>query len=237
MDVDYGTMGRIGLLTPQANPTVEPEFSRMIMSDVGLYTARLVSHEPDAKRRLVHYLENLGSAVDQFGGMALDAIGFACTGSNYLVTPDHAKSIFDRESLRIGIPIVSAADAIKAAFAEIGVRRLSLLSPYPTWLTNAAVSYWQACGYEIVQVVRVGQAEGDTRPIYELGSADALRAAASLAPGIADAILVTGTGLPSLSILGPLSKKLHCPVLSSNLCLAQALSARAGQHRIAIRKV
>ena len=226
MSLDYGRMGRIGILTPQANPTVEPEFNRLMQQEVAVYTARLVSREPDARLRLVNYLNEIEQTLCQFGGMPLDAIGFACTGSHYLVAPAHAARVFGEAERRFDTPLISAADAIKAMLKELGVRRISLLSPYPPWLTEAANAYWQSSGYQIGQTVRVGMAEGDTRPIYTLGAQDAMRSAEALSPGFADAVLVTGTGLPSLSILGPLSKRLNCPVLSSNLCLAQALTAR-----------
>ena len=72
---DYDSLGRIGLLTPQANPTVEPEFLRLIPMNIACFTGRLHSSERDAATRLRIYLENIGQTIAQFGNMRLDAIG------------------------------------------------------------------------------------------------------------------------------------------------------------------
>jgi maleate isomerase len=221
--IDYGARGRIGVLTPQANPTVEPEFQRLLPADMALYTARLTSGEADASRRLIAYFTGLEATVAQFGGMKLAAIGFACTGSSYLVDPNQASDLLAAASARAKAPVIAAADAILARLRELAATRLALISPYPDWLNDSALAYWRGQGFHITATARVGAVIGDTGGIYELGTRDAVAAAQSLKPGCADAVLVTGTGLPSLSILPTLSDRLGCPVLSSNQCLAEAV--------------
>jgi maleate isomerase len=44
----------------------------------------------------------------------------------------------------------------------------------------------------------------------------------------AEAVLLTGTGMPSLRVLQPLEVARGVPVLSSNLCLAWALAKITG---------
>ena len=64
--------------------------------------------------------------------------------------------------------------------------------------------------------------------IYELSSADALAAAHELDPNELDAILFTGTGMPTLGAIAPLTKATGLPVLSSNLCLLSAVCRKLG---------
>mgnify|MGYP003354015047 FL=1 len=105
-------------------------------------------------------------------------------------------------------------------------KRIALVSPYPAWLTDAALKYWPAVGIEIAEVVQVEADTADTRNVYNIGSADAMAAARKIKSRDVGAILLTGTGMPSLRAVGPLSKEFGKPVLSSNLCLCFALSNR-----------
>ena len=43
-------------------------------------------------------------------------------------------------------------------------------------------------------------------------------------PGDADAILISGTGMPTLRALAPAEERFERPVVSSNLCLAWAMT-------------
>ena len=63
----------------------------------------------------------------------------------------------------------------------------------------------------------------DTHRIYELTSGDALEALRQVGRDGAQAIVASGTGMPTLRALRALRRETTLPVLSSNLCLAWAL--------------
>lgn len=56
---DYARAGRLGLGTPQANPTVEAEIRRLLPFDVDAVTLRLTCASPDPAVRLRSYLTDL----------------------------------------------------------------------------------------------------------------------------------------------------------------------------------
>ena len=85
---EYGKRGWFGLGVPQANPTVEPEFRRLLPDDTECFTLRLRSSSPDPRQRAADYLELLPQFVRDFATLRLDAFLFACTGSSYLVTQE-----------------------------------------------------------------------------------------------------------------------------------------------------
>ena len=219
---DYGARGRFGLLTPQANPTVEPEFRRLAPPGTELYVARLTSRSDDPRARLIEYLERLPSTLAQYDTLRLDAVAFACTGSSYLLGARREAELLAAAQAAVVAPVESAAGAILRALAALGAHRIVVVSPYPDWLRDAAVAYWREAGLQVVGAATVPTGRADTRGIYELRGADADAVLANLDTRGADAVLVSGTGTPSLELLRA-RRAQHPPVVSSNLCLAWRL--------------
>jgi maleate isomerase len=122
--------------------------------------------------------------------------------------------------------VLSAAQAILAVLAELGAKRVALVSPYPQWLTAAAERYWRDAGIALTSVAGLPQELADTRGIYRLTTARVQALVAALDVRGADAVLLSGTGMPSLRTIASLAAGL--PVISSNLCLAWLLARGAG---------
>jgi maleate isomerase len=122
----------------------------------------------------------------------------------------------------IGAPVETAAGAILRALEAMDARRIHIVSPYPDWLRDAGVAFWQAAGLEVVGTATVEIGRSDTRGIYELQSADAAAVLANFDAHGADAVLVSGTGMPSLDLLRN-RRSCQPPMISSNLCLAWRL--------------
>lgn len=224
----YGALGAFGLGTPQSNPTVEPELGVLMPRQAALYGTRLTSGETDPQTRLKDYLVDIGKTLKTYDNMRLSAFGFACTGSSYLVGREAEMAITRAAEDRYGYPVITAADAIVWGLEQIGSKRIAMIAPYPRALIEAGRAYFEARGIEIVSSERVVTRTEDTRTIYEITAeqADSLLKAA---PTDVDALLVSGTGMPSLAALAAHEQR---PVLSSNLCLAGRLLAVAGHKNL-----
>lgn len=220
---DYGARARIGIATPQANPTVEPELRRLMPESIGVYATRLVHSAPDVETRLDHYIRNLPAAIKSFGTLRLAAFGFGCTGSSYRAGPALEDALTQEAAMQNNLPVITAAQAIRMCLARLGARKIALVSPYPQALAEAGVRYWEESGLEVMARTRVDPALTDTHRIYELTSADALAAVHSLTLDAADCIVVSGTGMPTLAALRNCRATLARPVISSNAALAWCL--------------
>lgn len=199
MPVEYAWRGLVGVLTPQANTTVEPEFGILFPPGVAMVNARLCSPAPAMEDRLRAYFEHLPDAAAQFANAPVGAIAVACTGASYLtgaVREDAIVSALERER---GVPVVTSGRAVKDAFRALGARRVALVSPYPPALTEASVGYWRDSGVEVARVVEVAPGQASFHPIYAMPAADA-RAALDALDGEAglDAVAMLGTGMPTL---------------------------------------
>ncbi len=219
---DYGRAGVLAVTTPQANPTVEQEMSALRPPGVSLVTARLYSDSADPRTRLTDYLDDLDEALARFGRLAVDLYTFACTGSTYLRGYLAERARLAELEARFGKPVITAAAAIEAELALAGAHRIAIIAPYPDWLLEAGTAYWAGRGVAVAAAGRVALPADDTNLIYTLGSQAALERLQALDLNGADAILFSGTGMPSLRTLAAARAATGLPVLSSNLCLARA---------------
>jgi maleate isomerase len=226
---EYGRAGVFGIVTPPANPTVEPELRILLPAGTAMLVARLPDLTGDLRARLVGYGDTLGGTLAGFGGLRFDALGFACTGTSYLVDPDAERRRLGALEDELGYRIVTAAGAIGEALGALGVEAVALVSPYPDWLTEASRAHWVRCGLRVTTVLRLPSGStGAAHGIYELTTPAVLDRCAGFEAAGADAILLTGTGMPSLRLILALGQSRGLPVLSSNLCLAWALAGLRG---------
>lgn len=225
---DYGRAGIIGIGTPQANPTVEAEMGILLPPAVLPVTVRLTSAAADPLDRLRDYLMRLPQTLTDYDTLRPRAFGFGCTGSSYLVAADAQAALIAGIEDRFGYPIVATTDAIASQLRDIGARRIAIASPYPAALSDAAHAFWQAAGFEMAAIRRIDTGQADTRGIYTLSSDDARPAAEELRQLPVDAVLLSGTGMPSLKLVAAMAGRDGPPIYSSNLCLATRLCAVAG---------
>ena len=228
MSLAYARAGLLGVLTPQANTTVEPEFSILLPPATAMLTARLTSARPVLNDRLVDYVAGLDGTCAQFANAPLGAIAFACTGSSYLVGPAAEDAAVARLSARA--PFITAGRAVCDAFRALGARRIGLVSPYPPDLTEASAAYWTARGFDVVRIIAMATPGAAFHPIYALAEDDAGAALAAMRGAGAEAIILLDTGMPSLGAILAQPEVGGAPVISCNLALIwQAIAALRGE--------
>ncbi|MEQ9812797.1 MAG: hypothetical protein RLO50_08440 [Azospirillaceae bacterium] len=219
MAVEYAPKGLIGALTPQANTTVEPEFWILWPRGYSMINARMTSLAPTLNARLVDYFRGLGESVKQFANAPVQAIAFACTGASYLIGVEEEDATIARLSDTIGIPFVTAGTAVCDALTALGAERIGLVSPYPADFTETSVGYWQDRGFEVAAVSSAQLDDSQFHPIYSIRAETATETLDKLGEADLDAVVMLGTGMPTLPTIRHRPRAGDAPVLSCMLAI------------------
>src|SRR5215471_3156873 len=166
MHVEYASRGLIGVLTPQANTTVEPEFWIMLPPGVAAINARMFSPHAALEARLVDYLDHLDETIVQFANAPLDALALATTGTSYMIGAAREAELVAAMSKRIGAPFITTGQAVVLALRTLGAKTIGLVSPYPPSLTEKSKVYWAEQGFAIGGLVQIGTRADTFHPIY-----------------------------------------------------------------------
>jgi maleate isomerase len=231
MTVEYASKGLVGVLTPQANTTVEPEYAILMPRDTAWINARMLSRHKTIEERLVDYWGRAPEFARQFANAPVGSLAFACTGTSYLV----GKEAEDRVLAQVtqesgGLPAISAATAVVHALNALGARRIGLVSPYEGALDAACTPYWESRGFEIAAKTNASGATLDFHPIYSLPSGSAQLALDAIDATDLDAIVMLGTGMPTLAPIARTPFKGRTPVLSCMFCIVWlSLALAAGR--------
>ena len=217
--LEYAPKGLLGVLTPQANTTVEPEFSILCPPGCAFINARMTSVKNSVEERLLDYFHNIDSQITQFANAPIDSIAFAATGSSYLVGKAAEDSLIARVFNKTGVPLITAARAVCDALIVLAARRIILISPYPPKLTESSINYWLSRDLEVIQSVSVYEDNSCFHPIYSLGLDQVRNGLKEVANRDADAIVMLGTGMPSLALIADNNSSDGPPILSCMLAL------------------
>ena len=216
---------RVGIATPAANPTFELEIRALLPADVAVHVTRLpVMAGSTLEERNAHYMACYPDALHSFGDLPLEASAIGLTGPSYSLAPDKDVGFEAQLSTERGHKVVLPSRAIAAALQALGRKRVVLFSPYPGWLTDRSLAYWQAAGLDVVDVFKVS----DTFRAYELTPEEVVEALRRCPAPEDGAIIMSGTGMATLDALAVCQPETASVLLPSNLAVAFALIRALG---------
>ncbi len=110
------------------------------------------------------------------------------------------------------IPFVTAFGSVAAALRELGVKRVALGTPYSEEITLKGKAHLEEHGFDVVSH---GRLENVT-DIYEQTAERAYRLGREVDTPEAQAVFLSGTGMPTIKILEALEQDLGKPAMSAN---------------------
>jgi maleate cis-trans isomerase len=211
-----GWRARLGFLVPPGNPTVEAEMIELAPPGVSVHFHRMVARgNPGAldgqveRNRMM--AENLDGSVEMLALVKPDVIVIAHTATSYYLGRDREAELLRRLAAESGTRVVTAFGSVAAALNRLGVRRIALGAPYARDVMLQGKAHLEAHGFEVVKFDNLA---GVTN-IYDETAERAYRLARSVDAAEVEAVFLTGTGMPTLSVLDMLEHDLGKPVISS----------------------
>jgi maleate isomerase len=216
---------RLGFLVPPGNPTTEPEVFRLAPADVTVHFHRMFlaggepgSHQGQEERNR----QQAGHMEESARLLAMvkpAVIVMAHTATSYTIGRDGEAELVAKIERSTGIPFITAFGSVVAALGHLQVKRVALATPYAREWTLRGKSHLEAHGIEVASWGHLD----DVSNIYDETPERAYALARRVDVAQAEALFLSGVGMPTIDVLAPLERDLGKPVVSS--CSAMVWNA------------
>jgi maleate isomerase len=220
---------RIGLICLMTDLATERDFHRMLPDEgVMFYTARVRNVNPVTVENLRMMGPHLSEAASQLlPDFRIDAVAYSCTSATVALGYDEVRAQI--HAGRPTVPVVTPITAAVAAARSLGMKRLSMLTPYVDSVSEPIRAYLEHNGIEVLNVASFGlESDVDMARIPP----DAIHAAALEAcHDDADGLFISCTALRAVEVIDALERTLKKPVISSVQCLFWQSLREAGYRK------
>ena len=208
---------RIGLITLGSDFRIEKDFNNVIYGrDVDLYVNRIHCYNPLTNETLAKMADDITDVTkDILPDQKIDCVAYGCTSgtiaAGYDVIEKNVK--LAKPEAKVTTPITSAIKALKA----FNINKVSVFTPYTKSINDSVINYFNKENiavngltyFDIESDLDIGKV--DEEYLFEVLSKINLEES--------EALFVSCTALPVLSIIDKLEKKMNKVILSSNQTL------------------
>ncbi len=218
----YGWRGRIGIVIPCVNITMEPEFNRLAAEIPGLavHSARmhieLESAEKVLTKEALFDMQSLAvkTVIPELAHANVGVIVYGCTSGSFMGGPGWDQKIVESIHEKTGIPATTTTTAVVAALKALNVRRVALGTPYNEEITGLGKTFLEDEGFEVVNTVALDIVD---EIITDVPQSLAYQLGRRLDTPQADCIFISCTSFPTIDVIDTLESDLGKPVISANL--------------------
>jgi maleate isomerase len=205
-------MGRIGLLVPSSNTTVEPEFYRALPRSVTLHTARLFLTRiaPDAILGMVKDMETQAKLL---ASADVDVIVLGATAPSFLNGLGYDRQLIAQLEAATGKRATTTSTALVEAIGAIGAKRVVLASAYDEKVNGIAKVFLEASGLEVAGMD--GLSLVDNLVVGRLSSDTAYDLAMKVDRPDVDAIVLSCTNWQTMDAIERIERDAGKPVIST----------------------
>ena len=208
---------RIGLIALASDFTIEKDFINVIKDkDIDFFVNRIECYNPLTSENLIKMSQKVTEVTkDILPDQKIDCVAYACTSGTIAAGYNSIE-----QKIKLAKPetkVTTPSTAVIKALKKLKIQKLFIFTPYSKRLNDEVVEYFKKENFnvtsnsyfDIESDIDIGKV--DQNYLYEVLSKIDLKDA--------DALFVSCTALPVLSIIDKLEKKLNKPVLSSNQAL------------------
>src|ERR687896_155934 len=148
----YGWRGRIGLLVPSINTTMETEFWRIAPEGVSVHSARIAGGRHGTPEEL-RSMENASKkAAEEVAMVEPDVVVYGCTSGSFFEGPEWNKKICEQLTAITHAPTVTTAGGMAACLLAGGHRRVDVVTPYVELTNERLKQFLKAHGIDVVKL-------------------------------------------------------------------------------------
>ncbi|TGQ68343.1 MAG: ectoine utilization protein EutA [Mesorhizobium sp.] len=209
---------RVGLIILATDHTTEPDFRRMVANDrIGVYVARIPYANPTTPNNLRKMQPALtAGAALILPDEPLDAICYSCTSASVVIGDAEIETAI--QAAKPGVPVVTPPMAGVRGLNVLGVRRISILTPYTVETSRPMAAYFAARGFDIASFTCLGFE--DDREMARIAPAALVDLARQVTHAQADALFVSCTALRGALAVTGMEQAIGRPVVTSNQATA-----------------
>lgn len=210
---------RIGIMIPSTNTAMEADFQRLgVGRHVTVHSERLFIPDGEMSPDILDVMNaDLASRITSLASAKLDVIVYGCTSGSFYKGADWDQDVVRKVEEMTGVPCITTSGAVATALRHVQAQRLSIITPYPAWTNQKLVTYYEADGFEVLNIEGDARAasnghrgvnDQDPEAIFEFGAEHFLSGA--------DALFCSCTAWRAMEVQPRLEKRLRVPVITSN---------------------
>jgi maleate cis-trans isomerase len=209
----YGWRGRIGLLVPSINTTMETEFWRIAPPGVSVHTARIAGGREGTPEELRNMEQASKHAASEVAMVEPDVVVYGCTSGSFFEGPAWNDRICEQLTDITKAPTVTTAGAMVACLNANGFKKVDVVTPYVE-LTNERLK--QFAGAFGIQTMKLGTFDMlDMFDHAKVLPEEIYRKVKEMTTPESEAVFVACTQLRALEVLDMLERDLGKPVYSA----------------------
>lgn len=224
--VEVDSKVRLGVIVPSGNTLLEPELTALGLPGVTFHFSRICNYR-DTEEELSAMLDEAPYAAELLSHAGVSAVLFGCTGGSFLKGGDYDTEVKARIQQRVAVPVTTTSSAVVAALRGLGVRRVTLLTPYEEWLTERGAAFLRDHDFEVLSHSFLGIT--DPLAMVEMPGAAIAEWALPRVEAGSQAVFISCTCFRGMEAVPQLEAALGIPVITSNQASVWQLLSMVGR--------
>jgi len=209
----YGWRGRMGLLVPSINTTMETEFWRIAPEGVSVHSARIAGGRHGTPEEL-RSMENASKkAAEEVAMVEPDVVVYGCTSGSFFEGPEWNRKICDQLTAITKAPTVTTAGAMAECLMAGGYKKVDVVTPYVELTNERLKQFLKAHGIDVLKLGTFDML--DMFDHAKIQPEEIYRKVREITTPEAEAVFVACTQLRALEVLDMLERDLGKPVYSA----------------------
>ena len=209
----YGWRGRIGLLVPSINTTMETELWRIAPQGVSVHSARIAGGRHGTPEELRSMERASKKAAEDVAMVEPDVVVYGCTSGSFFEGPEWNKKICEQLTAITKAPTVTTAGGMAACLMTSGHKRVDVVTPYVALTNERLKQFLKAHGIDVLNLGTFDML--DMFDHAKILPEEIYRKVKETVSPDTDAVFVACTQLRALEVVDMLERDLGLPVYSA----------------------